>query len=192
MKRWLAFSATLAACLAFGLAPAFAAGLTGSKHDLSTKSYGSNEICIFCHTPHGAMASGPGPLWNRAPMSGTYLLYGGGVLTSGHVVNPPGPASMSCLSCHDGTVAIDSYGGTTGTHLMTGSALIGTDLTDDHPIGIAYPTTGSSYKMPPTAAKIFSGRVECASCHNVHDNTNPPFLRMGNSGSALCLDCHNK
>lgn len=191
MKRWLAFSATLAACLAFGLAPAFAAGITASKHDLSSAGYGSTELCIFCHTPHGAMTSTSGPLWNHTPTTATYTLYGGGVLSNGHVVNPPGPASMSCLSCHDGTVAIDSFGGATGTHFMTGSAKLDTNLSDDHPIGIAYPTTGTSYKSTHTTP-LFAGRVECASCHQVHDNTNPPFLRMSNSGSALCLDCHNK
>jgi len=187
MRKWLVISAMLAACLSFGLAPALAAGITGSKHDLSNAGYGSTQICIFCHTPHKAAASGYGPLWNHATSSATYQLY---VLTNGHTVNQPGPASASCLSCHDGTVAIDSYGGATGTNLMTGDALIGTDLRDDHPIGIAY-TVGSSYKAP-TTMKLFNTRVECASCHDVHDNTFSPFLRMSNTGSALCLDCHSK
>ena len=192
MSRWLAFSATLAACLAFGLAPALGAGITGSKHDLSGKGWGTTELCIFCHTPHKAAASTYGPLWNHAVSVATYQLYGGGVTGKGTTVNQPGPASASCLSCHDGTVAVDAFGGATGNDAtkITGDALIGTDLRDDHPIGVAY-TVSSSYKSP-TNAKLYNSRVECASCHDVHDYTNDPFLRMSNSGSALCLDCHNK
>lgn len=33
-------------------------------------------------------------------------------------------------------------------------------------------------------------RITCATCHDPHANTNPPFLRMDNSADALCLDCH--
>jgi predicted CXXCH cytochrome family protein len=190
MRKLLAISATLAACLTFGLAPAFATGIAGSKHDLSAAGYGSTELCIFCHTPHAAKASASGPLWNHAASSATYTIY---VFASGtHTIGQPGPASASCLSCHDGTVGIEAYGSAnTTTHLMTGDALIGTDLTNDHPIGVVFPTTGSSYKSTHTTP-LYNGKVECASCHAVHDNTNPPFLRMANGGSALCLDCHSK
>ena len=34
--------------------------------------------------------------------------------------------------------------------------------------------------------------VQCATCHNVHDNTNVPFLRVNNAASGLCLTCHIK
>lgn len=34
------------------------------------------------------------------------------------------------------------------------------------------------------------GTVTCATCHDPHANTNPPFLRLDNSADALCLDCH--
>lgn len=34
--------------------------------------------------------------------------------------------------------------------------------------------------------------MECASCHNVHDNSATYFLRKNNKGSELCLACHNK
>lgn len=33
-------------------------------------------------------------------------------------------------------------------------------------------------------------RITCATCHDPHENTNPPFLRLDNSADALCLDCH--
>ncbi|HWR82158.1 MAG TPA: cytochrome c3 family protein [Candidatus Deferrimicrobium sp.] len=35
-----------------------------------------------------------------------------------------------------------------------------------------------------------SGKVTCATCHDPHKNTTPPFLRLDNSADALCLDCH--
>jgi predicted CXXCH cytochrome family protein len=34
--------------------------------------------------------------------------------------------------------------------------------------------------------------MQCATCHNVHDNTNVPFLRINNAASALCTTCHIK
>lgn len=33
-------------------------------------------------------------------------------------------------------------------------------------------------------------KITCSTCHDPHNNTNPPFLRMDNSADALCLDCH--
>ena len=34
--------------------------------------------------------------------------------------------------------------------------------------------------------------VECGSCHDPHNTVTATFLRMSNSGSALCLACHDK
>ena len=34
--------------------------------------------------------------------------------------------------------------------------------------------------------------VECGSCHNPHNTSFPPFLRVSNSGSNLCKTCHIK
>jgi predicted CXXCH cytochrome family protein len=125
-----------------------------------------------------------------------------------------GGVSKLCLSCHDGTVAIDSFGGTTGTNNITGASKLGTDLTNDHPIGITYDAalvTGdgglkaitSAANIGPAGAKTGTidsnllnlGKVECSSCHDVH-NTNTAvsanLLKITNSGSALCLTCHVK
>lgn len=33
-------------------------------------------------------------------------------------------------------------------------------------------------------------RLACVRCHNQHDNSNPPFLRMANNRDQMCLDCH--
>ena len=34
--------------------------------------------------------------------------------------------------------------------------------------------------------------VECASCHDPHEDTNPTFLRISNAASAVCTSCHIK
>lgn len=40
---------------------------------------------------------------------------------------------------------------------------------------------------------LFAGKLQCASCHQVHDNsTHQPFLRAGRAGRQLCLRCHAK
>ena len=76
---------------------------------------------------------------------------------------------------------------------------LGPDLSNDHPIAVGYPTNLSSrFRTPPDAqngwpdAKLYAGKVECGSCHRVHDPAIPPFLRKTNTGSALCLTCHVK
>lgn len=40
--------------------------------------------------------------------------------------------------------------------------------------------------------KLYGGKVECPSCHNVHNPSNRPFLRKTNTNDALCLTCHIK
>lgn len=80
------------------------AAMTG----LTFNDYG--EVCIYCHVPHGE-ANGNGskkgePKWNRNLPVGSYMLYNSPTIDS----NPfqPSEVSLVCLSCHDGTVAIDS------------------------------------------------------------------------------------
>ncbi|NIA21349.1 MAG: hypothetical protein GWP05_05135 [Anaerolineaceae bacterium] len=101
-------------------------------------------------------------------------------------------ASRLCLSCHDGQTAVDSYGGNQGYEMITGSANIGTDLRNDHPIGVDYPTDNNRYKPTPNLPLFgVGGTVECSTCHDPHENANGSFLRLSNSGSAMCLECHD-
>ena len=115
---------------------ASAGTIVGSNHDLSTKGYGTTQICIFCHTPHNALNTAGVPLWNHASSTATYTVYSSPTMNA--TVGQPGASSKLCLSCHDGTVAVDSYGGRTGTVTITGGANFGTALSNDHPIGITY------------------------------------------------------
>ena len=179
--------------------------ITGSGHDFSGETWNTTgEICIVCHTPHNGTAVANAPLWNHDVTSATFTLYTSPTLDA--TVAQPGSNSLLCLSCHDGTVALESFGGNTGTNFMTGSALVGTSLNNDHPISFDYNTALSSTDdglADPSAVNsglggtidadmLFSERMECASCHDVHDNQFGSFLRLDNGGSALCLTCHLK
>jgi predicted CXXCH cytochrome family protein len=148
----------------------FATGIVTTKHNLSSTGTGINksnetEICVFCHTPHGANTQAQAPLWNKATNTGTYTTYadtGSGSLDGG--ILAVGSVSLACLSCHDGTQALDTVinapgsGGfnaagaripgvtwtganvdpTTGRLTATAVTNLGTDLSNDHPVGIVY------------------------------------------------------
>lgn len=89
---------------------------------------GTDQICIFCHTPHGAATEGP--LWNRNTPTGSFPLYSGALAIKGTIpgalnanapnstkyrtTDPgdpnfvyPNGASRLCMSCHDGVTAIN-------------------------------------------------------------------------------------
>jgi predicted CXXCH cytochrome family protein len=88
--------------------------------------------------------------------------------------------------------------------LATANGYFGTDLSNDHPIGITYDNTATgdtAFVDPavvatnlgvPLATALPGTKVECSSCHSVHDTTYMPFLRISNDNSAICLACHVK
>jgi hypothetical protein len=95
----------------------------GTKHNLAantdTLSSGTTEVCVFCHTPHGGrtdVAGGGAPLWNRALSpttvgtgTGQFQMYGSPNFDGGGDVSTgPKGVSLACLSCHDGTIALDA------------------------------------------------------------------------------------
>jgi len=63
---------------------------------------GGDELCVYCHTPHGATA-GATPLWNRDLSGATYVPYQSSSLDATGI-GQPGGTSKLCLSCHDGTM----------------------------------------------------------------------------------------
>jgi len=146
--------------------------IKGSKHDLSSggdaQVGAGGEICVFCHTPHGSNTTAAVPLWNKTLTDpSSYTLYNA---TSSSTIDGDvaavGSVSLACLSCHDGTQAMDAVlnvegsggynaSGSGGTTTMagdittpgTGGAIpnLNTDLTNDHPVGIEYGSlTGDS------------------------------------------------
>ena len=163
-----------------------------------------NRICLPCHAPHNASASDEEDftaLWNHESTDQTFQPY---VSLSGSNGGQPEGTSKKCLSCHDGVTAIDAFGGNDGAfnniRIPEGRpSIIGTDLRDDHPIGVEYPPAdleGYNEKSSFTHVKVIDvngvDRVECTSCHDPHDNTLGMFLRQTTAGSALCLECHDK
>lgn len=176
------------------------------------------QICQPCHTPHNAdITVVEAPLWNHTLSNATYTMYSGiraGAGTMGAVIDG---TSKLCLSCHDGSIAVSSFGGSTAStpDVLTGGPSLGTDLSNDHPIGIVYadaitagwgglqPTTYlfSTYVSPGVysqgtraiSTKLdANGKIQCTSCHGAHANSRGYQLGMDNHGSALCLACHKK
>ena len=141
-------------------------------------------------------------------VAGPYTLYSNGTLNA--VPGQPDGVSKLCLSCHDGTVAVDSFGGVAGATMIGAinpAADVTTDLSDDHPISFTFDTalaTADGELFDPAtdpsglgstidADMLFSAKVECASCHDVHNAAgNVSLLLIDNAGSALCLTCHDK
>lgn len=150
------------------MVPAAMAGISTTKHNLGSSQAGAvnktdatAEICVFCHTPHGSDTSAPVPLWNRKLGGQTYTQYGSSTLDGKQAAMSTSP-SLACLSCHDGSQAMDSVinqpgsggyntagarmagtwsGSTVGAgtgQLTAGITLIGTDLSNDHPVNIQY------------------------------------------------------
>jgi len=180
------------------------------------------EVCVACHTPHqDAAANKQYPLWNHSVTGASFGVYSSVTLNASPTAmnyTPPGQpgqsVSMLCMGCHDGTVAVLAMynppnsgftgyvaaGNVTAAGLITGTPDIGTDLSDDHPVNFAYDTalaTADGGLVDPASSLEIQGwlvgsTVQCSSCHDVHDNTNTPFLRKSNIGSALCVTCHNK
>ncbi|NTU41693.1 MAG: cytochrome c3 family protein [Nitrospirales bacterium] len=202
---------------------AFATTIVNSKHDMrgSQGRVGnatSTQVCVYCHAPHGG--STEAPLWNHSMSTATYQLYASSTI-QGSASQPSG-VSKACLSCHDGTVAVNSVAvmprdGNLGSAAKSpftnlkldtandGTIYLGTDLRNDHPVSITYRQDLDNTLRANTNAAVVNGAitlplfgtatpytVECGSCHNVHDPANTPFLRAANSNSQLCLTCHLK
>lgn len=186
------------------------AGIKGSAHDFSGLD-DSQQICIFCHTAHNANTQvTDAPLWNHTVTSKVYRVYSSPTMDA--TVGQPSGASRLCLSCHDGTVAVDSYGGRSGVIKMGGPIAIGADdLANDHPVSFTFDAAlatkdhglfdPSSHPsgLGSTISKdmLIGSRVECSSCHDVHNGpaaaaVNDSLLMITQVQSQLCLTCHNK
>jgi predicted CXXCH cytochrome family protein len=223
--------------------------ILGSKHDLTSldKHAGTGVMvgvafedfqnaCVYCHTPHrpkSEPSKGNAPLWNREYPVTEYELYQSPTLDSN--ISQPSSITLACLSCHDGSLAVDRVlkrptikgeqsvpknhmriamgsgdsqcsqchrkgnENIDGIHDL-GIAAFGNNLNNDHPVSINYPSTFGDKQFHPrpgngefdNGVKLFNGRVECASCHDVHNAKTKPFLRTGLQGSSLCVTCHIK
>lgn len=198
MKKVALAVAVFAVAAGFGLSAVSQAGtIVGSKHDLSSLTSTGGQICIACHTPHKADTSVvDAPLWNHKLTTATYTLYDSPTFNGKATIGQPAGVSKLCLSCHDGTVALDSFAGTTGTSMIAAAGNLGTDLKMSHPISFTFDTTlitaDGELKAPPTGW-VNNSKFECSSCHDVHNKSGvTKMLHIANTASALCLSCHVK
>jgi len=214
-----------------------------------------DRLCIFCHAPHhayrlstaGALGTGPLapadytylPLWNHTVTTQSFIPYNNG---PDEPVDGPkrsqaidnfdriGASSLLCLSCHDGTIAVNEYGHApqdTKSRSAGGSTIsaqynIGKDgyLANHHPIGFPYAAVatdteiidpnvavfdhsldafyGSPAVFPvpqePVANFLWGGKMECTTCHAVHNkgNSGEKLLYVSDQNSNLCFSCHAK
>lgn len=284
MRRGLIFLLIFAMAMFLMRVIAYA-GIAGSRHDLSNmaaadatfmpqvmNNYG--EVCVYCHTPHSGIANAGAPLWNKSITTANFNTYPT-TMAGTTPATSISPESKVCLTCHDGTLAIDvivnapesgyNLSGPwhdksqspyhfrmqsgAGMDCNTGSchftmpvndwkcggchsppgapshsgrsgagAYISTDLTNMHPISIAYSAPNAdTYQNPgnlkqtgyllnnttvwksrnrsanPTINDILiNGKVECITCHDPHLTTYSVFLRATSSGSKICMACHDK
>jgi hypothetical protein len=228
MRRALHWILAASGVLAFGSwqVPAWAgriSDIANTKHNFSVSGTGEiratseDEVCVFCHTPHQANTALAAPLWNRQLSTATYTPYTSSSLDA-IGLDQPGGSSKLCLSCHDGTIAIGNVnvlngaftGGTPvpglestmpiGQGALTGfTRLLGTNLTNDHPISFTYDdalasrdgelraptsTTYIKNRVPGVFPKVplENGQLQCTSCHDPHVRdtieTNIKFLRL--------------
>jgi predicted CXXCH cytochrome family protein len=196
MRTWLATTAVMwLVTLGASASLAGTGSIQGTPHDLSAVEGGAS--CSFCHTPHGAMAGTP--LWSHTLSTAVYKIYESSSLKA--KVGQPTGSSKLCLSCHDGTVALSETisGSTGGAYMSAGSANLGTDLSDDHPISFVYSSGLSAENaqirspigLPEPLKLDRSGELQCTTCHDAHDNHNGKFLVMSNERSQMCVSCHD-
>ncbi len=194
--------------------------IAGTPHDMSGQTWNTgttNKLCGTCHVPHNSMTIAQAPLWSHDTTTAAYTMYTNAVSSTFNATpgTRPDGNSKLCLSCHDGTVALNDFigaqapvSGTIGVEYPGTTALVGTNLSNDHPISFTYDatlaTTDGGLYNPVTKLSgltpaghidddmLYGHKMQCASCHNPHNNTFTNFQRMSNNSSELCLTCHNK
>ena len=209
MRLWMKHSGWMAllfcACCTWFSASQAQTHIALTKHNLSPSGPGSvrtsepTGLCVFCHTPHNA--NGTTALWNRDLPATTYTLYASTTLQS--VLNQPTGSSRLCLSCHDGTIALDSLrvppkGGPLMMSALKGRTVLGTDLSGSHPVSFTYDTALAAKNLgladpgalPPSVLLDAQKQLQCTSCHDPHEDRQAKFLRASNQGGALCTACH--
>jgi hypothetical protein len=117
MKKQFVKSAIATAVMGVALVAAGSAvaGIANTKHNLGSAGNGPNkvsetgEICVFCHTPHGGDTGAPVPLWNKQLTTATFTTYDQlGTSTLDAAITTIGSVTLACLTCHDGTQALDN------------------------------------------------------------------------------------
>ena len=204
----------LANCILFcnSINGATVSDIRNTQHNLAldsgntVRATNNDEVCVYCHTPHGSTQQTDAPLWNRSLTPGTtYEMYDSLSLDANDVANAPGGASKLCLSCHDGTIALGTVNtangqvnpmlsfentaadGTmpVGSGETTGfTRRLGTNLKNDHPISFTYnqllSTTDGELRDPSNAINDIGERLP----------GNHPEVPL-EGGKVQCTSCHD-
>ena len=145
--------------------------------------------------------------------SGTFAAYGTDISELGALNGAGYSTSNLCLSCHDGTVAVDSwYAPVTGntyqplpqnTFFMPTKSQI-KDLTNTHPVNFTYynaPWLSAAGVLAPANSSsvdgagvipLENGKMQCWTCHDAHNGASGIFEQnfpTQLSGS-FCTYCH--
>lgn len=128
----------------------------------------TTQVCVFCHTPHGAnVSNNEAPLWNKTlPATGTFQPYAAIGTTDGEIINSLSGTSLACLSCHDGSQAIDNMINAPGSGgFNTGGVTQGWTAANDGGTGV---TVGVDNKFGATAAaNIGGGSADLSNDHPI-------------------------
>lgn len=204
--------------------------IINGPHDLRSTGAGgigtgvlgpSYALCNYCHVAHkfaadatfgGLGANGAGVLlWNHTLSSATtYTVYSSWTLqskpnslqTTGNINADLNNPSILCMSCHDGTVAINStYTGVIGPGFANPGTPVffaansqyvinPSDANKTHPVDMIYDanlaglagmrvpagTLGVDVNTTSAVVPLFKGGyMECSTCHEPHTNTHLLF-----------------
>jgi hypothetical protein len=200
-------------------------GIVGSSHDFTANTnfwvngatyVPNNDVCEECHAIHKAGGSSSayrnaGPLWNHTGSGSppTYTPFTSPALAAAGITgNQPGWASLACLSCHDGIIAINELGGKAPSTPITMASVAswaqittgagGIDLSSTHPIGFSYDTaqTANPSGLNPSSTAISAtGGAGAAGADN--GSTISKLLLFnettvgGTANMVECASCHD-
>ncbi|MHB2150528.1 cytochrome c3 family protein [Calditrichota bacterium LG25] len=205
MKKGLILSLSLLLSIA---GVAYGQKFLNSPHDFTNSEWNiSDNSCSVCHTEDGeGHKSVKQPLWEHNYKEITYNVYQSNTLNA--KVGQPTGISKLCLSCHDGTIALNNFGG--GLQIskyIPAEAQIGTDLRNNHPVSFVYDSKlaeedGGLYDPASSESGLgatiqqdllIDNQLQCTSCHDTHNLMgNEKMLVIMNAKSRLCLTCHIK
>lgn len=180
-----------------------AQGINGTNHDFRNSGMDWNipeNTCTACHVSDNEGTIKFTPLWIN---KGKILQYTPYLSTSENTDSEnTNNDSKLCLSCHDGTIAVDNLG-----IVSHKDNTLNTIVTGEHPVSVNYQNSigmnsaglYNHYNKPSGLGNsinqdlLYNEKLECASCHDVHNlNSSKHLLRIKNTKSELCLTCHNK
>lgn len=123
------------------------------------------------------------------------------------IVNGPGSGTGDQANYALGGSSTNTIGSNSFSNIGWGALDNNNDLTNDHPVGFTYipgsdlqdngfPAIDANGKITGTNMPTFGGKIECATCHDVHNQSYAStavevnFLRQTTVGSAMCIACH--